>query len=269
MLDAAMDALVTHLSREDDVVVGHALPAAVQALTQLFPALGRLSVVQRLSSPNPRRVAAPHAREEAESALRELFVRLGYEQADLRLDRRHSHWGDLDSARIIKSWMEPPGIPGMLLLLSYRSDEISTSPCLRLLSESTARGESERTIALGPLADEHIQALCLPRFEGALRPAHVHDAIVNHIVLKAGGSPYLASQLATLALNEPYGHEPQALDRPTIEALVSRRTAQLSTPARRLLHVLSAASNLNLQSSHCALQASSRPAAPRFTNCPA
>jgi hypothetical protein len=68
-LDAAMDALVTHLSREDYVEVSHALPADVQALTQLFPALGRLSVVQRLCSPNTRRMAAPHAREEAESAL--------------------------------------------------------------------------------------------------------------------------------------------------------------------------------------------------------
>ena len=240
-LDAAMDALVTHLSREDNVEVSHALPAHVQALTQLFPALSRLSVVQRLDSPNPRRIAAPHAREEAESALRELFVRLA-SRRPIVLWIDDLHWGDLDSARIIKSWMEPPGISGMLLLLSYRSDEISTSPCLRLLSESTSCGEPERTIVLGPLADEHIQALCLPRFAGTLRPAHVHDAMVEHIVLEAGGSPYLASQLATLALNEPYAHEPQALDRPTIEALVSRRTAQLSTPARRLLRVLSAAS---------------------------
>ena len=177
------------------------------------------------------------------------------------------HWGDLDSARIMKSWMEPPGIPGMMLLLSYRSDELSTSPCLRLLSESTARGEPERTIALGPLADEHIQALCLPRFEGALRPAHVHDAIVNHIVLEAGGSPYLASQLATLALNDRTGTNPRhSTGR---RSRRSSRGALHSSP--RPLDVCCTCypprANRYLQSSRCALQASSRPAAPRFTSC--
>jgi len=70
-LDAAMDALVTQLSREEDVFVSHILPSAIGALTQLFPALNRLSVVKRLVAPNQRTVAAPHAREEAEAALRD------------------------------------------------------------------------------------------------------------------------------------------------------------------------------------------------------
>ena len=44
-LYAVLDALVTQLSREDDVEVSHTLPRDVQALSQLFRVLTRLSAV--------------------------------------------------------------------------------------------------------------------------------------------------------------------------------------------------------------------------------
>lgn len=75
-LDAVLDALVTQLSREDDVEVSHMLPRDVQALAQLFPVLTRLSAVKRLVRPSAPAGAKPQAREAAESALRDMFARI-------------------------------------------------------------------------------------------------------------------------------------------------------------------------------------------------
>ncbi|HKU40003.1 MAG TPA: AAA family ATPase, partial [Polyangiales bacterium] len=236
-LDAVMDALITQLSREDDFEVSHVLPSAVAALTQLFPSLNRLSAVQRLVSPEQRTVAAPHAREEAEAALRDLFTRLATRRlVVVWID--DLHWGDLDSARILKSWLEPPHIPGMLLVLSYRSDEVATNPCLRLLTSEPA----PRNVALGPLGDDFIRALCVQRFASAPQYEAVLNVILDRVVREAAGSPFLATQLAALALTELSDGQPEALGRLTIQALVARRTAQLDAPARRLLNVLSVAS---------------------------
>ncbi len=241
-LDGVMDALVTQLGREDDLTVGHALPRDIDALVQLFPVLSRLSVVQRLLSPKSRAVAAPHTREDAEFALRDLFARLGSRRL-IVLAIDDLHWGDLDSARIVRSWLEPPGIPGMLLLLSYRSDEVSTSPCLRLLSpEPGTHSVVERVVALGPLDDDYIRALCVQRFSPVPQSPAVLQAVVDHVVNEARGSPFLASQLTALASSELHDEDASGLSQLTIEALVSRRTALLSPPARRLLHVLSVAS---------------------------
>ncbi|MET0387701.1 MAG: protein kinase [Polyangiales bacterium] len=235
-LDAAIDALITQLDREDQIVVSHALPRDIGALTLLFPALTRLAVVQRLVPSQPRRAAAPHTREQAETALRDLFARLcSLRPVVLWLD--DLHWGDLDSARILRGWMEPPGISGLLLILSYRSDELAVSPCLRHL----AGGADERVITIGPLDDAHIRALCRQRWAAALGRVSLSDVLVERVVGEAAGSPFLASQLAALASSEQAAGD-DGSGQLSVEALVARRTAQLSTPARRVLNVLAVAS---------------------------
>lgn len=145
-LDAAMDALVTQLSRKDDFEVSHVLPRDIQTLTQLFPALTRLNAVQRLIDPKQPVNTARHARDRADSALQELFARLGTRRTVvLWID--DLHWGDLDSARILKSWMESSALSGVMLILSYRCDEVSTSPCLRYSPRSRARRLREAVLA--------------------------------------------------------------------------------------------------------------------------
>jgi hypothetical protein len=203
--------------------------------------LTRLTAVQRLIDPRLVVSAARQARDRADSALRHLFARLGTRwSVVLWID--DLHWGDLDSGRILKGWLDSGALAGVLLILSYRSDEVSTSPCLRLLAEQPSAIKPEDIVAIGPLADEHIRALCKQRFAAAEPPREVIVAIADHIVSEAQGSPFLASQLAALALSQLSGSGPDALEILTIDQLVSRRTALLSSAARRLLHVLSAAS---------------------------
>lgn len=239
-LDAVLDALVTQLSREDDIEVSHTLPRDVQALSQLFPVLTRLTAVERLLRPSAPAMVKPVAREAAESALRDLFARIcSRRTVIIWID--DLHWGDADSARILKGWQASPPIAGLLLLLSYRSDEISTSPCLRLLGEPDPAGATEHIIQLGTLHERHIRALCEQRFAVADIAPEMLREIIDHIVVEADGSPFLASQLAVMALSELGATPLDAAEVLTIESLVARRTALLSPNAQRVLNVLAVA----------------------------
>jgi len=241
-LDAVLDALVQQLSREDDVEVSHTLPREVQALVQLFPVMTRLSAVQRLLRPSVPALAKPHAREEAESALRDMFARLGSRRSVIVwID--DLHWGDADSARILKGWLDAAAIPGLLLIFSYRSDEAATSPCLRVLlaERDPAATTREHIVQLGGLLEQHIRALCEQRFTGSELTPDAQREIIDHIVVEADGSPFLASQLAVLALSEVSDKPIDAPEVLTIESLVKRRTTILTAHARQLLHVLAVA----------------------------
>ncbi|MEY4575409.1 MAG: hypothetical protein RL701_112 [Pseudomonadota bacterium] len=239
-LDGVMDALVRHLSQLDDFDVAHLLPADVSDLARLFPALDRLRAVQRLVATAKPRVDGVQSRTRAEHALRELFVRLAARQpVVLWID--DLQWGDLDSASVLESWLPHMTKTPLLLLFSYRSEELHTSSCLRALlgsagSRSIARS-AQQILELAPLADADVEKLCLQRLgpRGQEQPK-----LVARIVQEANGSPFLASQLTTLAQAQLDRKEPE-LRTLSMEELVVQSTALLSPDARALLNVLAVA----------------------------
>ncbi|MET0387593.1 MAG: protein kinase [Polyangiales bacterium] len=238
-LDAAMDTLVSQLARESDVLVSHAMPPRnLLALAQLFPALKSLRVTRLLLAEDKLPVAVSQTRAQAEAALSELLTRL-CQQRPVVLWCDDLQWGDLDSIGIISSWLKPPYIPGLMLVFSYRSEEITTSPALRMLSQSASE-RIEVKIPLPLLGEKHVRALCTQRFERADWPAAARARVTDRIVLEAEGSPFLASQLASLAIAQPNTGDAQ-LARLTLEDLVRSRSQSLSDGARRVLNVLSMA----------------------------
>jgi len=239
-LDAAIDTLVTQLSRESDIVVSHAMPRNLIALTQLFPALKSLNATRQLLSREKLPVGMSQARAQAEGALYDLLARLG-RQRPVVLWFDDLQWGDLDSVGIISAWLKPPHIPSLLLVFSYRSEEIATSPALRVLRQHLPDSAIiDSQISLQRLNDEHVRALCMQRFEHARWPATAQARVIDRIVVEAEGSPFLASQLATLAIAQPSTGDEQ-LARLTLEELVRSRSQLLSDGARRVLNVLSVA----------------------------
>ncbi|HTU58261.1 MAG TPA: serine/threonine-protein kinase, partial [Polyangiales bacterium] len=145
-LDGAIDALVAQLMREDDVAVSHVLPVDLAILAQLFPALHRLAATKRLLSGQSTAAAVPQARARAETALRDLLCRLS-DQRSLILWIDDLQWGDLDSTNILSSWLASP-LPHVLLVMSYRSEEIATSPCLALVRQRlTEHSECQHTLS--------------------------------------------------------------------------------------------------------------------------
>jgi serine/threonine protein kinase/tetratricopeptide (TPR) repeat protein len=235
-LDAAIDALVSHLSREADVVVSHALPRNLLALTQLFPALKSLPATRQLLAREKLPAGMTQARALAEAGLHDLLSRLG-QMRPVVLWIDDLQWGDLDSVGILSRWLTPPHIANLMLVFSYRSEERATSPALRALLHSEGSA-IETQIEIKPLGEEHVRALCKQRFELAklAPPAQV----IERIVAEAQGSPFLASQLTALAIAKPTSSQEQ-LARLTLEELVRSRSGALSLVSRKLLNVLSVA----------------------------
>jgi serine/threonine protein kinase len=239
-LDGVVDALANHLSRLDDFEVAHALPTEIGALTQLFPVFERLRAVQRLLADGGKaRGEAARLRRKAEHALRELMTNVARRRTVIAwLD--DLQWGDLDSTSLIQDWLQRPADAPVLLILSYRSEEIATSPCLGALMAGAADGPS--TVAsvelnLSPLPDSEVQALCQQRL-GVTDASH--DTVITRIVREARGNPFLALQLTALARAKLDRGEVD-LDALSVEELVLRTSALLPEAARTLLSVLAIA----------------------------
>ncbi len=239
-LDGLMDALVRHLSTLDDLQVGHLLPTDIAVLARLFPVLERLHAVQRLLTASKPRADAVHDRKRAEQALRELFGRVAA-RIPLVLWIDDLQWGDLDSASILSSWLEQSHSAPLLLVFSYRSEEVTTSSCLQHLLGRAADGGGARakelTIVLSPLTSVDVEALCAQRLGVH---AGQHPEVMERIVREAQGSPFLAFQLAALA-EAKIARGEAVLDSLTLDELVAQTSAFLPEEAKMLLTTLAVA----------------------------
>jgi serine/threonine protein kinase len=238
-LDGAMDALVQDLARLDDLDVAHLLPAAVAELTQLFPVLERLNAVQRLArDPKPSGDAA-EIRRRAEQALRELMQRLAARRP-LVIFIDDLQWGDLDSGSVLKTWLSQPLAAPVMLLFSYRSEEVATSSCLELLLENTERASGaprDVVLELSPLGDAEVRALCVQRLSGA---PQLPAGLIVRIVAEAQGNPFLAQQLTALAFAKLVRGDAE-LGTLSVEEVVLHTSSLLLPAARDLLNALAIA----------------------------
>jgi hypothetical protein len=238
-LDGVMDALVRHLANLEDLEVGHLLPTDIGVLARLFPVLERLHAVQSLLAKSKLRADAMQDRQRAEQALRELFGRVAA-RMPLVLWIDDLQWGDLDSASILASWLERPYEAPLLLLFSYRSEEVTTSACLKHLLAPEAKGGGPRahdcTISLSPLTGAAVAALCTQRLGAG---ASQHGELVERIVREAQGSPFLAFQLAALA--EAKIARGDDLETLSLDDLVEQTSALLPNEAKGLLATLAVA----------------------------
>ncbi|HKP61629.1 MAG TPA: protein kinase [Polyangiales bacterium] len=237
-LDGVIDGLVRHLLAQDAFAVGRMLPPDLPELVRLFPALQRVPVVQRLLATAPGRSDRVQARIAGEAAMREMFARL----ADLQplviwID--DLQWGDLDSARILKTWQEQLGSSAALLIFTYRSDELATSPALREVLEQATRPRSiaARIVELAPLDPADVQALCNRRL-GAV--ARERPDLVEKIALESQGNPFLASQLAAL-VQAKVARGDSTFGELSIEQLIVQATQLLPPEAVTILDVLAVA----------------------------
>ena len=237
-LDGVMDALVTHLARLDDVHCAHVLPVDVSFLCRLFPVLDRLSAVQQLRLRFRPSVEDTQTRARAEQALRTLVENVAREQR-LILWIDDMQWGDLDSARVLSDWFDKPLNAPVLILLSYRSEEMQTSPCLELLLDETRDSvrNAHITIDLEPLQAAQIRTLCMHRLAQISMPP---EPMIERIVEESQGNPFLAQQLTAVA-EAKLARRDMSLDGLSMEALVQQASLYVEDSARALLSVLAIA----------------------------
>jgi predicted Ser/Thr protein kinase/tetratricopeptide (TPR) repeat protein len=238
-LDGVMDVLMRHLSRLNDMDVAHQLPADVAALARVFPVFERLNAVKLLMTSAKPTTDAVQSRLRAETALRKLLENLAA-RTTIVIWIDDLQWGDLDSARILKSWLAQPSAAAILFVFSYRADEIATSTCLRKLLDKDEEHDThapETTIDVAPLAADDIRALCETGF-GPQTPAR--SELIARVVREAQGSPFLASQLIALAVAKSSRGDAD-LHTLSLDLMVAQTSALLSEDAQRLLAFLAVA----------------------------
>jgi len=240
-IDGAVDALVTHLLKLDDLQVAHLLPQEIPALTALFPVFERVPAVRQLMASRKSKLQgdALSTRRRAEEGFRSLLYSVALVRP-LVIWIDDLQWGDLDSTQVLQDWLKHPVDAPVLLVLSYRSDEVVTSSCLSmLLSDAAKHAQLTRQyeLELRPLKDTDVYALCSKRLG---QSSSLPPAVIARIVRGAQGNPFLATQLTALARAKLARGE-EDLTALSVKELVLHTSALLPPPAQQLLQVLAVA----------------------------
>ena len=233
--DSVVDALSRHLVRLSEKELTHLLPRNLDFLARVFPVL---SFLRELDGPGPSRVRPVTDLQEVRSlafqALRELLTRLT-DRRPLVIFLDDIQWADEDSLKLLRSLIQPPDPPAMLLVLSMRT---RTDP--EKASEMVARCQAlfpvpPEELPLGPLSME--AAAELVRELLSTNP-ELQDMDRRHaawIAREAGGHPlYIHELMHHLQLLGPQGLTELKLD----DVLWSR-IVTLADDFRRLVELVS------------------------------
>jgi len=244
MLDSLVDALYRHLKRMPRAELEAILPRELWALAKLFPVLGHVPgapVEGRTEAGDPAQL-----RRRGAWALRELLASLAG-RGTLVLFIDDLQWGDLDSVALLLEVLRPPSAPHVLLLASYRQDEVETSPALATLLQAL-REEPYHRIVMHDLEVGELEATESEELMRSLLPAGAQRLPPAQALATEGrGSPFFLTELARYIEESsqpgPLAGESAALGEvPTgLDAVIQARLRRLPEPARRLLEVISVA----------------------------
>ncbi|HUG52641.1 MAG TPA: AAA family ATPase [Vicinamibacteria bacterium] len=233
-VDSLMDALSQHLRQLAPEVVREALPGEVAALARLFPVLNRVGPIAASSGAAADMPEPSEVRRRAFDALRHLVGRLARRQpVVLFID--DLQWGDIDSAALLAELMRPPDAPPVLLIGSYRVEEASTSPLLRVLLPSLSSVD-KRPVDVDHLTPGEARELA----HALLRSGGVVPSDADAIARDSGGSPFFISELAQEAAARPGPAVGQPRET-TVEGMIRARIDRLPAASRRLLEVVAVA----------------------------
>ena len=193
-LDGVIDSLTKYLM---SLPIGRAeglMPRDVLALARLFPVMLQVDAVfdtpsQMEPVPDPLT-----SRRHAFGALRELLTRIS-ERKRLVIHIDDLQWSDADSAALLEDLLRSPDSPPLLLLGSFRSEDIESKPFLRSLLENTD-GEFTHELVVGALNKAEARKLVTNRLGVDSREVAEY---VESIIREARGNPFLLEQLARYA----------------------------------------------------------------------
>lgn len=228
-LDDLVDALGRYLSRLRPVEAAGLMPRDARSLIRLFPALGRLNIMSEL----PGRAASSDVHElrrRAFSALREMLARIS-DTKTLVLVIDDVHWGDRDSADLIRNLLAPPDVPPALLIAGYRNESIEGNDLLRTLRSPQAVDSAWQAvdIPIGPLSLVDAKDLALSLL-GDFRDAEKKAALIAE---ESAQSPLFISELVRAAKRST-SKGPEI----SMQRIVESRTESLSEAALVVLRTL-------------------------------
>ncbi|NOT26879.1 MAG: protein kinase [Acidobacteria bacterium] len=221
-LDGIIDSLARHLSMLPAIHLAQVLPRDAHALARLFPVMRTVA----FESPDQADTDPHLVQRKAFTAFRDVLALLAARQP-LIIDIDDFHWADADSVRWLTELLRPPGPPSLLMLVSFRSEELEAKPFLRSLIERVDIGEHV-SLSLAPMSEHEVAELV-----EALRPGDPATARRREIARDSGGNPFLVEALTRhAALGAHTG------DRATLDEMLARRLEAMPDQARSFLETL-------------------------------
>ncbi|MGH9873808.1 MAG: serine/threonine-protein kinase PknK [Pyrinomonadaceae bacterium] len=231
-LDGVVDSLTKYLLSLPEARAEALMPREVLALARLFPVM--LQVDSVFNAPQrEQEIPDPFSlRRKAFAALRELLGRI-CDRQPLVLYIDDLQWSDADSTSLLEDLLRPPDSPPLLLLSSFRSEDVRTKPFLKALLEKTGN-PSCREVLVGALSKSESYSL-LHELLGS--SASVLEPFADAILGEARGNPFLLEQLARYALTS----DQTATTGITLAVMLEERLRHLPDGARQFIDALAVA----------------------------
>ena len=231
-LDGVVDSLTKYLLSLPEVKAEALMPREVLALARLFPVMLQVDAVfnapqREHDMPDPFTL-----RRKAFAALRELLARISDRQP-LVLYIDDLQWSDADSSTLLEDLLRPPDSPPLLLLSSFRTEDLEAKPFLKTLLEKTGTDNCHE-VYVGALAKpESYDMLDHLLGPSSAALAQFADAMLG----EARGNPFLLEQLARYALTS----DQTATTGITLAMMLDARLSHLPKDARAFIDVLAVA----------------------------
>ncbi|HEX9421723.1 MAG TPA: protein kinase [Pyrinomonadaceae bacterium] len=231
-LDGVVDSLTKYLLSLPEVKAEALMPREVLALARLFPVM--LQVDSVFNAPQrEQEIPDPFTlRRKAFAALRELLSRISDRQP-LVLYIDDLQWSDADSTTLLEDLLRPPDAPPLLLVSSFRSEDLQTKSFLKSLLEK-AGSETCREVLVGALSKTESLAMLRDVLGSSAAGLECFaDAILN----EARGNPFLLEQLAQYAATS----DQTATTGITLAVMLDARLRHLPKGARQFIDALAVA----------------------------
>jgi serine/threonine protein kinase/tetratricopeptide (TPR) repeat protein len=231
-LDGVVDSLTKYLLSLPEVKAEALMPREVLALARLFPVMLQVDAV--FNAPQrEQEIPDPFTlRRKAFAALRELLARISDRQP-LVLYIDDLQWSDADSTTLLEDLLRPPDSPPLLLLSSFRTEDLEAKPFLKALLEKTG-SDNCREVYVGALSkSESYEMLDHLLGPSSAALAQFSDAILG----EARGNPFLLEQLARYALTS----DQTATTGITLAMMLDARLSHLAKDARPFVDALAVA----------------------------
>ena len=242
--DRVVDALSYRLANLTGDDQSYVLPDGILHLSEIFPVLRRLKLTGQKRYCLPPLRDAKELRNQAFVAFCDLLARLARIQpVVIFID--DMQWADRDSCALLRTLMQAPGKPALLLVVNSRPiSDNSPGTVGALLREFTEQSCVE-TVALGPLSSEATRALVGSLLDvreiGPVDKQHIAATVAS----EAGGNPFFAVELVQhfLALLLPDGGlaTPSDANDFRLDGMILKRVRGLPEESQRMLEVIAVA----------------------------
>lgn len=231
-LDGVVDSLSKQLASLRHKRAEALLPENSMALARVFPVMLQVDAIFNARSARPETVDLFTLRRQAFGALRELLGRIADRQP-LVIYIDDLQWADADSTFLLEDLLRPPDAPKLLLVGSFRTEDIEAKPFLKQLLQGTG-SDTCRELYVGPLLGGEARELTRGLFASV---GISSEPFIDSIVQEAAGSPFLLEQLTHYGMM----NERAATAGITLATMLDERIRQLPVGSRQFLDTLAVA----------------------------